>query len=99
MGAERRGLPPDDLRAGGGLMRLTSKERGDRVARDLFGRLEANTNVREHLAALVKREVDEATEAAVELVHRLASAVDPRLGGSRELFAAAKVFLAAHGVR
>jgi hypothetical protein len=79
-------------------MPLTSKERGDRVATKFLPGSAYGT--REHLAALVKREVDESVAVAIGLVQQMLPKVDSRIhGGSRELFAAATEFLAAHGVR
>lgn len=74
---------------------VTSTERGDRVATELL------LNVsRDHLVLLVKRELDQQAAEAIALVQKLLPYIDPRVhGGSRELFAAAREFLAAHGVR
>lgn len=76
----------------------TSKERGERVAKEIFGGLTTNP-VRPHLASLVTREIDESAAEAIELVRQLADSIDPKAKRSRELFAVAKEFLAAHGVR
>lgn len=80
---------------------VTSTERADRVAKEFLGGINtANPPARTYLAALVKRALDQQAEEAIALVQKLLPYIDPRVhGGSRELFAAAREFLAAHGVR
>jgi hypothetical protein len=75
---------------------LTSQQRADRVASLFLG---AAHEQREVLANLIRQELDEASAEAVELVRQLASRIDPTANGSRALFAVAKEFLAARGVR
>lgn len=75
---------------------LTSKERADRLASFFVG---AAHERRQTLANLIRQELDEQAAESVELVRQLAAAIDPTAKGSRALFAVAKEFLAARGVR
>lgn len=74
-------------------MRLTSKERGDRVAKEFLGTTHAQ---REYLKLSVAKEIDESAAEAIGLVRQLRPYLQAYPAG---LIGAIDEFLLSHGVK
>lgn len=78
---------------------LTSQQRAYEVARRWMPDSPPDSVKLAALAAHIELALDEQAAESVELVRQLAQRIDPTANGSRALFAVAKEFLAARGVK